>query len=104
MVLVARKDPRRSNRVAGELAPALPRGAPGRDDRKAVARTEASDLEDELAKLARAKQLAAFPVEERFHEIGDEAALAETTKFVQASPLFAALGRKINPQSLRSEP
>jgi MurNAc alpha-1-phosphate uridylyltransferase len=60
-------------------------------DRDALARTEAADLEDELARLARTEQLAAFPVEERFHEIGDEEALAETTEFVLRSSLFAAL-------------
>jgi N-acetyl-alpha-D-muramate 1-phosphate uridylyltransferase len=60
-------------------------------DRDAVASTEATDLEDELARLACAKQLAAFPVEERFHEIGNEAALAETTGFVLRSSRFASL-------------
>jgi len=60
-------------------------------DRDAVARTSARDLEDELGLLAGAGRLAAFEVEERFHEIGDEAALAETAAFVRASPRFAAL-------------
>jgi hypothetical protein len=32
--------------------------------------------------------LAAYAVAERFHEIGDEAALAETTEFVRVSPRF----------------
>ena len=39
----------------------------------------------------RRRQLAAFEVEGRFYEIGDEAALAETTEFVRASPRFARL-------------
>ena len=60
-------------------------------DRNAIARTSATNLEDELSRLAGAGQLAAFEVEERFHEIGDEAALAETAEFVQASPRFASL-------------
>jgi N-acetyl-alpha-D-muramate 1-phosphate uridylyltransferase len=60
-------------------------------DRDAVARTSATDLEDELGLFAGAGQLAAFEVEERFYEIGDEVALAETTEFVRASPRFAAL-------------
>lgn len=60
-------------------------------EREAIASTQAPDLEDELAGLARAGKLAAFPVGERFHEIGDEAALAETTEFVLRSPRFAAL-------------
>jgi N-acetyl-alpha-D-muramate 1-phosphate uridylyltransferase len=60
-------------------------------ERGEIARTTASDLEQELARLAEARQLATFEVEERFYEIGDEAALAETTRFVQASPRFASL-------------
>jgi N-acetyl-alpha-D-muramate 1-phosphate uridylyltransferase len=60
-------------------------------DRDAVARISATDLEDELCRLAGAGQLAAFEVEERFYEIGDEAALAETAEFVLASPRFATL-------------
>jgi MurNAc alpha-1-phosphate uridylyltransferase len=62
-------------------------------DSDAIASTQAADLEDELARLARTRQLAAFPVEERFHEIGDEAALVETTEFVLRSPRFASLRR-----------
>jgi NDP-sugar pyrophosphorylase family protein len=60
-------------------------------DRDAVSGTAATDLEDEVGRLAAAGQLAAFEVEERFYEIGDEAALAETAEFVLASPRFAAL-------------
>jgi MurNAc alpha-1-phosphate uridylyltransferase len=60
-------------------------------ERGAVARMEATALEDELAKLAEARELGAFEVAERFYEIGDEAALAETAEFVRASPQFASL-------------
>jgi N-acetyl-alpha-D-muramate 1-phosphate uridylyltransferase len=60
-------------------------------DRDAVARTSARDLEDELGLLAGAGRLAAFEVEERFYEIGDEAGLAETEAFVRGSPRFATL-------------
>ena len=60
-------------------------------DRDAVARSSARDLEDELGLLAGAGHLAAFAVEERFYEIGDEAALAETEAFVRGSPRFATL-------------
>ena len=48
-------------------------------------------LEDEFARLARTEQLAALPVEEGFHEIGDEVTLAETTGFVLRSSRFASL-------------
>jgi NDP-sugar pyrophosphorylase family protein len=62
-------------------------------DRGLVASTQSADLEDELARLASARQLAAFPVEERFHEIGSETALVETTQFVLRSSRFSLLRR-----------
>jgi N-acetyl-alpha-D-muramate 1-phosphate uridylyltransferase len=57
-------------------------------DRDAIESSTEPDLEPILAKLADERQLAAHAVTERFHEIGDEAALAETTRFVRASPRF----------------
>jgi N-acetyl-alpha-D-muramate 1-phosphate uridylyltransferase len=50
-----------------------------------------ADLEPVLAKLADEMRLAAYEVDERFYEIGDEAGLAETTEFVRASPGFVKL-------------
>jgi NDP-sugar pyrophosphorylase family protein len=60
-------------------------------DRAAIESSTDADLEPLLAKLAEERQLAAYEVEERFHEIGNEASLAETTEFVRASPRFATL-------------
>jgi N-acetyl-alpha-D-muramate 1-phosphate uridylyltransferase len=60
-------------------------------DREAIAQSTAADLEPVLAKLAYERQLAAYEVDERFHEIGDEAGLAETTEFVRTSPHFLPL-------------
>ena len=60
-------------------------------DRDVIAGSTDADLEDVLAKLAQARQLAAHEVDERFYEIGDEAGLAETTEFVRVSPRFATL-------------
>jgi NDP-sugar pyrophosphorylase family protein len=59
-------------------------------DRDAIAGRTVSDLKHVLSPLAEARQLAAYQVSERFYEIGDEAALAETTAFVRESPRFAA--------------
>jgi NDP-sugar pyrophosphorylase family protein len=59
--------------------------------RAAIEHSTDSDLEPVLAKLAGEVRLAAYEVEERFYEIGDEAALAETTEFVGVSPRFARL-------------
>jgi NDP-sugar pyrophosphorylase family protein len=56
--------------------------------RAAIEDTTEADLEPVLAKLADERRLAAYEVDERFYEIGDEAGLAETTKFVRASPRF----------------
>ena len=63
-------------------------------DRDVIASSTAPDLEPVLAKLADERRLAAYRVEERFYEIGDEAGLAETTEFVRASPRFSELRRK----------
>jgi NDP-sugar pyrophosphorylase family protein len=60
-------------------------------DRAAIERSTDADLEPVLAKLAGERQLAAYEVEERFYEIGDEPGLAETTQFVESSPSFAKL-------------
>jgi N-acetyl-alpha-D-muramate 1-phosphate uridylyltransferase len=60
-------------------------------DRSAIEHSADRDLESVLAKLAEERQLAAYEVDERFYEIGDEAGLAETTKFVRASPRFIKL-------------
>jgi N-acetyl-alpha-D-muramate 1-phosphate uridylyltransferase len=60
-------------------------------DRAAIEHSTDVDLEPVLAKLADEMRLAAYEVDERFYEIGDEAGLAETTKFVRASPRFAKL-------------
>jgi MurNAc alpha-1-phosphate uridylyltransferase len=57
-------------------------------DREAIASSTAADLEPVLAKLAAEKGLAAYEVDERFYEIGDETGLAETTEFVRSSPRF----------------
>jgi NDP-sugar pyrophosphorylase family protein len=59
--------------------------------RAAIEHSTDADLEPVLAKLADEMQLAAYEVDERFYEIGDEAGLAETTKFVRASPRFIKL-------------
>jgi MurNAc alpha-1-phosphate uridylyltransferase len=60
-------------------------------DRAVIEHSTDPDLEPVLAKLADERQLAAYEVDERFYEIGDEAGLAETTEFVRASPRFARL-------------
>lgn len=60
-------------------------------DRAAIEHSTDADLEPVLAKLADEMRLAAYEVDERFYEIGDEAGLAETTKFVRASPRFIKL-------------
>jgi N-acetyl-alpha-D-muramate 1-phosphate uridylyltransferase len=60
-------------------------------NREAIAHSTDADLEPVLAKLARERQLAAYEVDERFYEIGDQAGLAETTDFVRVSPRLAAL-------------
>jgi MurNAc alpha-1-phosphate uridylyltransferase len=60
--------------------------------RVAIQHSTGADLEPVLAKLARERQLAAYEVDERFYEIGDEAGLAETAEFVQASPSFTRRG------------
>jgi NDP-sugar pyrophosphorylase family protein len=57
-------------------------------DREAIAASTTADLEPVLAALAAEKRLAAYEVDERFYEIGDEAGLAETTEFVRASSRF----------------
>jgi MurNAc alpha-1-phosphate uridylyltransferase len=54
-------------------------------DRDAIESSTEPDLEPIVAKLADDRQLAAYAVAERFYEIGDEAALAETTKFIRAT-------------------
>jgi N-acetyl-alpha-D-muramate 1-phosphate uridylyltransferase len=59
--------------------------------RSAIEQSTDRDLEPVLAKLADKGQLAAYEVDERFYEIGDEAGLAETTEFVGVSPRFARL-------------
>jgi N-acetyl-alpha-D-muramate 1-phosphate uridylyltransferase len=59
--------------------------------RAAIEHSTDADLEPVLAKLADERQLAAYEVDERFYEIGDEAGLAETTEFVGVSPRFARL-------------
>ena len=60
-------------------------------DREPIASSTAADLEPVLGKLAGEMQLAAYEVDERFYEIGDEVGLTETTKFVQSSPRFGKL-------------
>jgi MurNAc alpha-1-phosphate uridylyltransferase len=60
-------------------------------DRAAIEHSTDRDLEPVLAKLADERELAAYAVDERFYEIGDEAGLAETTEFVGVSPRFARL-------------
>jgi N-acetyl-alpha-D-muramate 1-phosphate uridylyltransferase len=60
-------------------------------DRASIEQSTDVDLEPVLAKLADERQLAAYEVDERFYEIGDEAGLAETTEFVGVSPRFARL-------------
>jgi MurNAc alpha-1-phosphate uridylyltransferase len=60
-------------------------------DRSVIEHSTDADLEPVLVKLAHEKQLAAYEVDERFYEIGDEAGLAETTEFVGVSPRFARL-------------
>jgi NDP-sugar pyrophosphorylase family protein len=60
-------------------------------DRAAIEGSLDADLERVLTKLADGRQLAAYEVDERFYEIGDEEGLAETTEFVRASPRFATL-------------
>ena len=58
--------------------------------RAAIEHSDA-DLEPVLAKLADERRLAAYAVDERFYEIGDEAGLAEATRFVRTSPRFTNL-------------
>ena len=60
-------------------------------DRSAMEHSTNRDLEPVLAKLADQRELAAYEVDERFYEIGDEAGLGETTEFVGVSPRFARL-------------
>jgi NDP-sugar pyrophosphorylase family protein len=60
--------------------------------RVAIQHSTGADLEPVLAKLAGERQLAAYEVDERFYEIGDEVGLAETAEFVQASPSFTRRG------------
>jgi NDP-sugar pyrophosphorylase family protein len=60
-------------------------------DRAVIERSTDADLEPVLARLAGERQLAAYEVDERFYEIGDEAGLAKTTEFVRAYPRFARL-------------
>jgi N-acetyl-alpha-D-muramate 1-phosphate uridylyltransferase len=60
-------------------------------ERGVIEHSSDADLEPVLAKLAGEMQLAAYEVDERFYEIGDEAGLAETTEFVGVSPRFARL-------------
>jgi NDP-sugar pyrophosphorylase family protein len=60
-------------------------------DRGVIEHSTDADLEPVLARLAGERQLAAYEVDERFYEIGDEAGLAKTTEFVRASPRFARL-------------
>jgi N-acetyl-alpha-D-muramate 1-phosphate uridylyltransferase len=62
--------------------------------RAAIEPSTDADLEAVLAKLADERQLAAYEVDERFYEIGDEAAFAETSEFVKASPRFGNLRRE----------
>jgi MurNAc alpha-1-phosphate uridylyltransferase len=59
--------------------------------RAAIEHSTDRDLEPVLAKLADERQLAAYEVDERFYEIGDEAGLVQTTEFVGVSPRFAKL-------------
>jgi N-acetyl-alpha-D-muramate 1-phosphate uridylyltransferase len=65
--------------------------------RAAIERSTDADLEPVLAKLADEMRLAAYEVDERFYEIGDEAGLAETTRFVRASPRFTKLSLEDTP-------
>jgi NDP-sugar pyrophosphorylase family protein len=60
-------------------------------ERAPIERSTDADLEPVLAKLADERQLAVYEADERFYEIGDEAGLAQTTEFVEASPRFARL-------------
>jgi MurNAc alpha-1-phosphate uridylyltransferase len=60
-------------------------------DRAVIEHSTGADLEPVLAELAGERRLAAYEVDERFYEIGDEAGLAETTEFVGVSPRFARL-------------
>jgi NDP-sugar pyrophosphorylase family protein len=60
--------------------------------RAAIEQSIDADLEPVLANLADHKRLAAYEVDERFYEIGDEAGLAETAKFIRTSPRF--IGRR----------
>lgn len=62
-------------------------------DRAAIEGSTDADLEPILAKLADERQLAAYEVNERFYEIGDEPGLFETTEFVEVSPRFAGFRR-----------
>jgi N-acetyl-alpha-D-muramate 1-phosphate uridylyltransferase len=63
-------------------------------DRAVIEHSTDADLEPILARLAGERQLAAYEVDERFYEIGDEPGLAETTEFVGVSPRFARLRRE----------
>jgi NDP-sugar pyrophosphorylase family protein len=60
-------------------------------DRAVIEHSTGADLEPVLAELAGERRLAAYEVNERFYEIGDEAGLAETSEFVEASSRFARL-------------
>jgi MurNAc alpha-1-phosphate uridylyltransferase len=60
-------------------------------ERAVIEHSSGADLEPVLAELASERRLAAYEVDERFYEIGDEAGLAETTEFVGVSPHFARL-------------
>jgi MurNAc alpha-1-phosphate uridylyltransferase len=65
--------------------------------RAAIEHSTDADLEPVLAKLADEMRLAAYEVDDRFYEIGDEAGLTETAKFVRTSPRLSELrmGRDI---------
>jgi NDP-sugar pyrophosphorylase family protein len=54
-----------------------------RSDAFVNVRSGSFDLTEILVTLALERQLAAYPVEERFHDVGNEAALAETIEFVK---------------------
>jgi MurNAc alpha-1-phosphate uridylyltransferase len=59
--------------------------------RPAIEHSTDADLEPVLTRLADERQLAAYEVNERFYEIGDEAGLGEATEFIGVSPVFAGL-------------
>jgi NDP-sugar pyrophosphorylase family protein len=60
--------------------------------RTAAAEGQSADLEAQLAVLARAGLLGAYEVDQRFHQIGDPAGLAETAEFIRSSARFERLG------------